>query len=147
VGIAKVNTASGSTINTGYASGGKPMELMMSRSRITIEYDPPIIEDGVEITGRFSPIHPGEILEEEFMEPLGLTAGQISKACHVPRTRIERIVRGELGISGDTALRLARFFNMTPDFWLNLQKRYEMLVAKDAAGADIEKIEPLKRAA
>jgi antitoxin HigA-1 len=119
----------------------------MSRSRIIIEYDPPIIEDGVEITGRFSPIHPGEILEEEFMEPLGLSAGQVAKACHVPRTRIERIVRGELGISADTALRLARFFGMTPVFWLNLQKHYEMEVAKDAAGADIEKIEPLKRAA
>jgi antitoxin HigA-1 len=119
----------------------------MSRSRIIIEYDPPITEDGVEITGRFSPIHPGEILGDEFMEPLKLSAGQIAKACNVPRTRIERIVRGELGISADTALRLGRFFNMTPTFWLNLQKHYEMEVAKDAAGADIEKIEPLKRAA
>ncbi|MGL4637555.1 MAG: HigA family addiction module antitoxin [Beijerinckiaceae bacterium] len=119
----------------------------MSRSRIITEYDPPIIEDGVEIIGKFSPVHPGEILEEEFMEPLGLSAGQVAKACRVPRTRIERIVRGELGISADTALRLARFFAMSPDFWLNLQKRYEMLIAKEAVGDDLLKIEPLKRAA
>jgi antitoxin HigA-1 len=123
------------------------MEPTMSRSRIITEYDPPIIEDGVEIIGRFSPVHPGEILGDEFMEPLGLSAGQVAKACHVPRTRIERIVRGELGISADTALRLARFFDTAPDFWLNLQKRHEMLVARDAVGDELQKIEPLKRAA
>ncbi len=83
-----------------------------------------------DIIATLPPMHPGEMLREEFMLPLGLTPGKIARACHVPRTRIERIVREELGISADTALRLARFFDTTPEFWMNLQKRYELLIAE-----------------
>jgi addiction module HigA family antidote len=96
--------------------------------------------DPVEIIAKLPPMHPGEILREEFMLPLGLSPGKISRACHVPRTRIERIVREELGISADTALRLARFFGTTPEFWLNLQKRYELLMAEQTLGPDINEI-------
>ncbi len=69
------------------------------------------------------PIHPGEILREEFLTPLDLSAGALAKALGVPRTRIERIVKGQMGISADTALRLAKYFDTTPNVWLNLQWR------------------------
>lgn len=72
------------------------------------------------------PMHPGEFLREEYLVPLGMSAGKLAKALDLPRTRIERIVREEIGISTDTALRLARFFSTTPNFWLNLQQAYEV---------------------
>lgn len=89
------------------------------------------------------PVHPGEILREEFLHPHGLTGYAVAKACRVPRTRIERIVREELGISGDTALRLGRYFGIDPRFWINLQSRYEIEMAKRQAGASLEEIRPL----
>lgn len=67
------------------------------------------------------PLHPGEFLREEYLVPLGLSAGQLARALALPRTRIERIVHEEIGISTDTALRLARVFRTSPGFWLNLQ--------------------------
>jgi addiction module HigA family antidote len=93
-----------------------------------------------DIIAPLPPMHPGEMLREEFMATLGLTPGKIARACHVPRTRIERIVREELGISADTALRLARFFNTTPEFWMNLQKRYELLTTEMQAHDDLARI-------
>ena len=101
--------------------------------------------DGLEIIAILSPMHPGEMLREEFLEPLGLSAGRVAKACGVPRTRIERIVREELGISGDTAVRLGKFFKTSPEFWMNLQTRYEVLTAQRKAAdalADIQPYEP-----
>lgn len=89
------------------------------------------------------PLHPGEILREEFIVPYGLTAGKVAKACGVPRTRIERIVNEEKGVSGDTALRLGRLFRTSPEFWMNLQALYEVQMAKQALGKDIEEIQPL----
>jgi antitoxin HigA-1 len=85
--------------------------------------------EDIEITATLPPMHPGEMLREEFIEPLGLSAGRVAKACGVPRTRIERIVSEQLGISGDTAVRLGRFFGTSPEFWMNLQARYEVLKA------------------
>jgi addiction module HigA family antidote len=99
----------------------------------------------MKIVKTLPPMHPGEMLREEFLEPLGLTAYAVAKACGVPRTRIERIVREELGISADTALRLGRFFGTTPQFWLNLQTRYDVLTAERAIGKDLRRIAPLKR--
>lgn len=72
------------------------------------------------------PMHPGEFLREEYLAPLGMSAGKLARSLDLPRTRIERIVREEIGISTDTALRLARFFSTTPNFWLNLQQAYEV---------------------
>lgn len=95
-----------------------------------------------DIIAELPPMHPGEMLREEFMRPLGLTPGRIARACRVPRTRIERIVREELGISADTALRLSRFFDTSPGFWINLQSRYEMRLAEQALGAEIAEIHP-----
>ena len=91
------------------------------------------------------PMHPGEILREEFLEPLGLTPYAVAKACGVPRTRIERIAREELGISADNALRLARLFCTSAEFWLNLQTRYDMLTAERAIAKELKRIAPLNR--
>jgi addiction module HigA family antidote len=94
----------------------------------------------LEITARLPPLHPGEVLREEFLEPMGLTPYAVAKACGVPRTRIERIVREELGISADTALRLGRFFRIEPEFWLNLQTRYDLETTSAAIGRALDRI-------
>ena len=93
------------------------------------------------------PLHPGEVLREEFMVPLGLSAYALAKACGVPRTRIERVAAEEIGISGDTALRLGRVFDTTPEFWMNLQQRFDLERAIRAPGTAIDSIKPLPRAA
>lgn len=88
-------------------------------------------------------IHPGEILREEFMAPLELTAYALAKHCGVPRTRIERVVREETPITADTALRLARYFNTSAQFWMNLQSAYDLRVANTPA---IDRITPRQAA-
>jgi addiction module HigA family antidote len=75
----------------------------------------------MKIVAKLPPMHPGEMLREEFLKPMGLTPYKVAKACGVPRTRIERIVREELGITADTALRSAKFFGTSVGFWMNLQ--------------------------
>jgi antitoxin HigA-1 len=92
------------------------------------------------------PIHPGKILFENVLQPLALSAGWVAKACHVPRTRIERIVREELGISADTALRLGQLLGTSAEFWFNLQKQFEMDVARDVMRDVVERIVPVARA-
>jgi addiction module HigA family antidote len=93
------------------------------------------------------PVHPGEILFEEFMKPLALTKYRLAKETGMPADRVGRIVAGTRAITGDTALRLARFLGTTPGFWMNLQSRYELDTASDAAGAKIEKqVRPWKAA-
>ena len=72
------------------------------------------------------PVHPGEFLREEYLVPLGMSAGALAKKLHVPRTRIERIVREEIGVSPDTALRLGKYFGTTPEFWRRFQMAYEL---------------------
>ena len=84
------------------------------------------------------PLHPGEVLREDFIVPLGLSAGKVAKACGIARARIERIVAEEIGISGDTALRLGHVLGTGPELWMNLQSRYEIETAKVAIGATIE---------
>ncbi len=93
-----------------------------------------------DIIATLPPLHPGEVLREEFLKPMELTPYAVAKACGVPRTRIERIAREELGISADTALRLGRFFAIEPEFWLNLQTRYDLETASAAIGRALEKI-------
>jgi len=86
----------------------------------------------------FAPIHPGEILLEEFLIPMGITQYRLAKSIHVPQRRISEIVHGKRAITADTALRLGRFFGMEPQFWLNLQSRYDLLAAEQALGERIE---------
>ena len=77
------------------------------------------------------PIHPGEILMEEFLEPMGISQYRLAKDISVPPRRINEIVHGKRSITADTALRLGRFFDMSPQFWLNLQTRYDLEVTED----------------
>ena len=90
------------------------------------------------VARRMAPIHPGEMLREEFLVPMGLSAHALAMAIQVPATRIAEIVKERRGISGDTALRLARFFRMTPQFWMNVQSHYELEMARDAMGPRAE---------
>src|SRR5688572_8781932 len=85
------------------------------------------------------PIHPGEILADELQE-IGVTPTELSRQIKVPANRITQIIRGERGISGDTALRLGHWFGTSPDFWMGLQKTYELNLARQQVGAAIEKL-------
>ncbi|NKB66739.1 MAG: HigA family addiction module antidote protein [Candidatus Latescibacteria bacterium] len=99
------------------------------------------------MTRTIPPIHPGEILLEEYLEPLGLSQYRLAKKISVPPRRINEIVLGKRRISADTALRLAHFFGTTDRFWLNLQTRYDLEVAKDRLGQrlalEVDKLEPV----
>ena len=92
------------------------------------------------------PIHPGEQLREEFMKPLGLTAYRLAKDLTVPVTRIQAIIGERRGITGDTALRLGRYFGTTPEFWLNMQRDFELAQAAEALGGRLN-VEVSPRAA
>lgn len=85
-----------------------------------------------------APIHPGEILTEEFLKPLGISQYKLAKDINVPARRINEIVHGKRSITADTALRLSRYFNLSERFWLNLQARYDLEVEKDKLNDRIE---------
>jgi addiction module HigA family antidote len=85
-----------------------------------------------------APIHPGEILMEEFLKPLGITQYKLAKDINVPARRINEIVHGKRSITANTALRLSRYFNLSERFWLNLQARYDLEVEKDKLNDRIE---------
>jgi addiction module HigA family antidote len=89
-------------------------------------------------TKMLAPIHPGEILMEEFLKPLGISQYKLAKEINVPAPRINEIVQGKRSISADTALRLSRYFNLSERFWLNLQARYDLEVEKDKFKGRIE---------
>ncbi len=94
-----------------------------------------------------SPIHPGEILLTEFLEPLGVSQYRLAKSINVTARRINEIVHGRRAITADTALRLGRFFSMEARFWLNLQSHYDMEVAQQALQGRLEKdVQPLRAA-
>lgn len=88
---------------------------------------------------KLSPLHPGEILKKEFLDPMGLSQNRLAMALHVPARRINEIVLGKRRITADTALRLSRYFRMSPQFWLGLQMDYELDVAEDSLEGRIEK--------
>jgi addiction module HigA family antidote len=91
----------------------------------------------------FPPTHPGEVLREDFLKPLGLSQYALAKAIAVPQMRISDIVRGRRGITPDTALRLARYFGTSAEFWIGMQTTFDLETARDLIGAEIEaKINP-----
>jgi addiction module HigA family antidote len=97
---------------------------------------------------KLPPLHPGEILREEFLVPLRMSAGALARVCGVPRTRIERLANEETGVTADTALRLSKAFGTTAVLWLNLQNDYDIQLAKRDIGKALDKIEPvIERAA
>lgn len=91
-----------------------------------------------------SPSHPGEVLQELYLTPLGLSAIALAKRIHVPRTRIERLVKGETSLTADTAMRLAKVFGTTPEYWMNLQRAWDLARARETI--DVSGIKPLAAA-
>ena len=92
---------------------------------------------------KLAPLHPGEVLREEFLTPLNMSAGALARACGVPRTRIERIASEQIGVTADTALRLAKVFGTSPELWLNLQNDFDVQTAKREIGEELDKIDPV----
>ncbi len=92
------------------------------------------------------PTHPGEMLLEEFLKPLGLTQRALADALHMPYQRVNEIVRGKRGVTPATALRLARFFGTTPEFWLNLQQAWDLYHAYQREAEVLQRIQPLQTA-
>lgn len=97
-------------------------------------------------TPPMSPIHPGEILAEDYLAPSGITQHKLAVDIGVPPRRINEIVHGKRRITADTALRLARYFATSERFWLNLQTRYDLEVERDRLGSALDEIRPLKTA-
>jgi antitoxin HigA-1 len=88
---------------------------------------------------KHKPIHPGEVLKHDFLEPLGLSAYRLAKETGISAQHIGRILKGQRGIGGETALRLARFLGTSAQLWMNLQARYELDLAEDQSGKEIER--------
>jgi antitoxin HigA-1 len=99
------------------------------------------------VAKRLPPIHPGEVLREDFLVPMELAPYTLAKALGVPRTRIERLAREETPVTADTALRLARYFCTTPAFWMGMQAQYDIERAADALARELKRIAPMKRTA
>jgi len=91
---------------------------------------------------RLTPVHPGEILREEFLRPMGLTAYAVAKAIGVPRTRVERLAREDTPLTADTALRLSRYFGNSAGFWMGLQAQYDLEIAMDRIEKELKCIAP-----
>ncbi|MCL5429434.1 MAG: HigA family addiction module antitoxin [Chloroflexi bacterium] len=91
------------------------------------------------MTEKIPPVHPGEVLQEEFLKPWGLSQNKLAQHMNITATRLNEIIRGRRNVTGDTALRLARATNTTPEFWLNLQTLYDLETAKDRLGARLNK--------
>src|SRR5580693_3494203 len=103
-------------------------------------YDGVAAEQEFAMAKKLPPVHPGEILREEFLVPLKLTPYAVAAALHVPRTRIERIAREEKPVTADTALRLGKFFKTGAAFWMNIQARFDLETAEDVLAPQIRKI-------
>lgn len=93
------------------------------------------------------PTHPGEMLQEEFLIPAGLTQRELADAIHVPYQRINEIINERRGVTPSTALRLAKFFGMSPDFWMNVQLRWDLYYAEQSESRDLDSIHPYKEPA
>jgi addiction module HigA family antidote len=96
---------------------------------------------------KMAPVHPGEVLLEEFLDPMEITQYRLAKAISVPARRINEIVLGKRAVTADTALRLARYFGTSERFWMNLQARYDLEVEKDRLGSRLDREVEIRRAA
>ena len=101
-----------------------------------IDYD---VDSMMNNTDKLHPIHPGEVLQEEFLKPMGLSQNQLALAIRVPARRINEIVQGKRRITADSALRLAHYFAVSPQFWLGLQMNYDLDMAEDEIGARLDR--------
>jgi antitoxin HigA-1 len=89
---------------------------------------------------RLPPVHPGEVLREDFLRPMSLSPYAVARAVGVPRTRIERLANEQTAVTADTALRLAKYFGTTPAFWMGMQAQYDLKRAQDEVGTELRKI-------
>ncbi len=92
---------------------------------------------------KLPPMHPGEVLREEFLNPLNISAGELARVCGIPRTRIERLANEETGVTADTALRLGKALGTSAQLWLNLQNGYDVRIAEREIGKALAKIAPV----
>lgn len=90
-----------------------------------------------------APTHPGQMLTEEFLKPMGITQRELADSIHVPYQRINEIINGRRGVTPSTALRLSKFFSVSPDFWLNLQLRWDLFFAQQAESNELDSIHPV----
>jgi len=104
---------------------------------MSLQRDASVDLDDLTTGATIEPTHPGAILRKEFLEPLGISAYRLAKAIGVPKNRVTAIVNGERAITSDTALRLARFFGVSAEFWINLQSRHDLELARAAHGDEI----------
>jgi addiction module HigA family antidote len=111
-------------------------EILRDDARARQEYGP----------REFSPIHPGQILSLEFMEPFGLSQSQLARDLKLPFRRVHEIVNGKRAISAETAFILAKYFGTEPEYWLNLQSHYDLACARDAIQGHLESIHPMASA-
>ncbi|QOQ38213.1 HigA family addiction module antitoxin [Trueperella pecoris] len=93
---------------------------------------------------KITPVAPGEILFEDFIQPMGITQNKLAVAIGIPPRRINEIVRGKRRITADTALRFGRYFGMSAQFWINLQSHYDLEIARDSLGNELDRIRPLQ---
>jgi len=98
------------------------------------------------MANKLPPVHPGEVLREEFLRPMNLTPYAVARAIGVPRTRIERLANERTAVTADTALRLARYFGTSPTFWLGIQTQYDLERVEDQLGAKLRDIAPVREA-
>jgi len=95
---------------------------------------------------KLPPVHPGEVLREEFLRPMNLSPYIVARAVGVPRTRIERLANEQTAITADTALRLARYFGTSPEFWMGIQTQFDLERAEDELGTKLRRIAPAREA-
>ena len=98
----------------------------------------------VRIPTNREPTHPGEMLREEFLVPMGITQKELAKAIHVPYQRVNEIINKKRGVTPSTALRLAKFFGVSEEFWINLQLRWDLYKAKQAESKELKTIRPMR---
>jgi antitoxin HigA-1 len=98
------------------------------------------------MTKKLPPVHPGEVLREEFLRPMKLSPYTVARALGVPRTRIERLANEQTAVTADTALRLARYFGTSPTFWMGIQAQYDLERVQDELGGKLRKIAPAREA-
>jgi len=98
------------------------------------------------MTSILPPVHPGEILREEYLLPLKMSAGALAKKLNVPRTRVERLVTGQTPVTTDTALRLAKFFRTSPEFWMNMQAGYDLKIEAARKKRELSRIKAMEAA-
>lgn len=141
--IERASSASGSMTSTGYVFNGHPLVLSKLKSRTTIKSEKKEATM-IRVPTHRQPTHPGEMLLEEFLNPMDVTQRQLADAIHVPYQRINEIINGKRGVTPATALRLARFFGISADYWMNLQQRWDLYEAHQVEGKLLNTIKPLK---